>query len=354
MNSFIKSLIEEKGLTQKELAAVLGLTGPAVNQWNEDVTNRKVENLFLLSKLFHVTVDELLEGKRVGESLEDKWRREYDINEEVARNAMIEHDKGLLLQCLATVAKANNRFFALYERKVANHITADELKEWQFIKRFYEVNIRRSHFFDEIILSSKEDRDRFILDYLAKKCGTNNKDAIMWEIKKIYKIEDFRIDDSILGDFEKDLLYDTDINGNDLYYDADIFYARYNILTPVEKDYIINEEYNKNRVGWQRYEHLYEMIKRGGNLLYAPQDLNLTNYDYKDLETLEGEIKPVPELDNAHAAIYEIYDNYSFATYKQHQALINHRLMKQIEMKVKHKEKNPIKYWEYVKSNGIF
>ena len=36
MNSFIKSLMEEKGLKQKELATILGLSPAAVSQWNEE------------------------------------------------------------------------------------------------------------------------------------------------------------------------------------------------------------------------------------------------------------------------------------------------------------------------------
>ena len=64
MNSFIKSLMEEKGLKQKDLAVILGVSPSALSQWNEEGTNITTENLFALSKLFHVTVDELLEGKR--------------------------------------------------------------------------------------------------------------------------------------------------------------------------------------------------------------------------------------------------------------------------------------------------
>ena len=114
MNSFIKSLMEEKGLKQKELS-----------QWNEEGTNITVDNLFSLSKLFHVTVDELLDGKRTGESLEDKWKREYDINEESARRALIDGEKEKVLKYFDALQKANAKFFVLFEKKIIGKISED-------------------------------------------------------------------------------------------------------------------------------------------------------------------------------------------------------------------------------------
>ena len=336
MNSFIKSLMEEKGLKQKGLAAILGISSAAVSQWNEEGTNITADNLFSLSKLFHVTVDELLEGKRTGESLEDKWKREYDINEDVARKAMIDEDKASLLKFLETVAKVNERFFTLLEKKINNNITENEIKECEYLKQFYKLRPCRNFLFNNVQISSVDDRDISIWDFIKAKLGKENYEAILWELKNIYKINDFGIDQSILDDF-----------------DDDIFYAWYNILTPVEKDEIINAEYNENKDKWQRIDYLYELIKRGGKLLYSPSDLNIANYDYIDLEGLEGEIKPVSELDEAQAVIYEVYDNYSRATYEQYQALINSPRMRHIEMAVKYKKKNPTMFWEYIKNNEI-
>lgn len=96
---------------------------------------------------------------------------------------------------------------------------------------------------------------------------------------------------------------------------------------------------------------MYELIKRGGNLLYTPSDLNITNYDYNDLKDFEGKKKPLPELYNAQSVIYSIYDNYSLATFEQYRVLINYPRMLQIEMEAKYKKKDPIKYWEYIKNN---
>lgn len=348
MNNFIKSLMEEKGLKQKELATILGISPAAVSQWNEEGTNITADNLFLLSKLFHVTVDELLEGKRIGESLEDKWKREYDINKDAARTALVDGEKEKVLNYFAALQRVNIRFFELFEKKISNSITDNELKEWEYLKHFYDVNMYRSHFLNDMRVSRIDSVSEMILNTLIDKIGADNRKTIIWELQKIYHITLYDVGISTdrevipVGDYfdyfgENPLEYLED--------DEDVFFAVYNALPPIEKDLFLTTEF-QNKKG---VEYLFKLIKRGGNILYTPSDLNLTNYDYKNLDELEG-VKPVPELDKAQAVIYQIYDRYSLATYEQYQALINFRRMQQIEMEAKYKEKNPIKYWEYIKT----
>lgn len=353
MNSFIKSLIEEKSLKQKELAAILGISSAAVSQWNEECTNISIDCLFSLSKLFHVTVDELLNGKRIGESLEDKWRRDYDINEESAKTALIDGEKENVLKHLAALSKANKKFFELFEKKVIGGISGNELKEWEYLKQFYDVNIRRCNLLNNVRIDRDDDIDEIVLNNLRQIIKENNK-AIIWELKKIYKIEDYgiTIDDSkIIVPNHEDIVttLDDPYMLDEIENDEEVYFAFYNSLSPIEKDKILTSLY-KSKKRWWRLQHL---IDRGGNILYTPSDLNLTNYDYKDLDEFEGEIRPVPELDKAQSVIYEIYDKYSLATYEQYQALINFPRMRQIEMEAKYKGKNPIKYWEYIKNNEI-
>ena len=336
MNSFIKSLMAEKKLKQKDLAAILGVTPSALSSWNEEGTNISTDNLFSLSKLFHITIDELLNGKRSSETLEDKWRREYDINEEVARRAQIDVDKATLLQCLETVAKANDRFFFLFEKKMKDKITEIEIKELEYLKQFYEIKPERHHSYYTFNTNGCDNSISSLLDTIKAKVGKDNHDAILWELKNRCKIIDFSIDQSILDDF-----------------DDDIFCAWYNNLTPNEKDDILSKEFHDNQGKCRRTDYLHELIKRGGNILYSYSDLNRINYDYKDLDDFEGEVKPVFELDQAYAVIYSTYANHSPLTYEQYKALINFPRMRQIEMEAKYKEKNPVKYWEYIKSNVV-
>ena len=54
---------KEKGLTQEELAGHMGVSPQAVSKWENDQTCPDISALPKLSRLFGVTVDELLEGK---------------------------------------------------------------------------------------------------------------------------------------------------------------------------------------------------------------------------------------------------------------------------------------------------
>lgn len=61
---FLYSLRKEKGMTQAELAEELGVTNKAVSKWETDEAMPETSLLLPLSRIFGVTVDELLDGKR--------------------------------------------------------------------------------------------------------------------------------------------------------------------------------------------------------------------------------------------------------------------------------------------------
>lgn len=346
MNNFIRELMEECGLKQKDLAEIVGVSSAAVSKWN-DMREISVENLFSLSKLFHVTVDELLAEQRERESIEDKWSRQYCINEQSARYALIDGEKDKALKYLESLSKANDRFFDLFEKKIINNIEEIELREWIYLKQFFSVNIRRSSLFNDVrLISLKDNVDDFILSTIRDKFG-ENKEEIIWELKKIYNITNYGVG---LNESREvvpiDDYYDNygDDPLEDLKDDEDIFLSVYQALQQINKDILVTSLQGMDAA------FLYELIRRGGNILYRPQDLNLTNYDLKDLDDFEGEKKPVSEMDNAHTVIYEIYDRFALATYEQYQAIINHTEMSRIEMEAKYKEKDPIKYLEYIKT----
>ncbi len=346
MNNFIRELMEECGLKQKDLAEIVGVSSAAVSKWN-DMREISVENLFALSKLFHITVDELLAEQRERESIEDKWSRQYCINEQSARYALIDGEKDKTLKYLEAVSKANDRFFYLFEKKVINKIQDIELREWNFLKQFYNVNIRRSSCFDDIQFISREnDIDDFILSTLRGKFGEDKKDNIIWELKKIYNITNYGVGITENREVVPIDRYYENYGDDPLEYlkdDEDVFLSVFQALPQINKDILVTSLQGRDAA------FLYELIKRGGNILYRPQDLNLTNYDLKELDDFEGEKKPVPEMDNAHTVIYEIYDRYALATYEQYQLLINRTEISRIEMEAKYKEKAPIKYLEYIK-----
>ena len=79
MNAYIKSLMDGRGINQKELAEILGISPAAVSQWKECYT-MSVETLFTLSKLFQVSVEELVTEKNANETPEQKCDRMYNLD----------------------------------------------------------------------------------------------------------------------------------------------------------------------------------------------------------------------------------------------------------------------------------
>lgn len=69
---FLYKLRKEKGMTQAELAEVLGVTNKAVSKWETGEAMPDTALLLPISRIFGVTVDELLEGRRSGQPVESE------------------------------------------------------------------------------------------------------------------------------------------------------------------------------------------------------------------------------------------------------------------------------------------
>ncbi len=81
--NFVCRLREEKGMTQAELADMLGVTAAAVSKWENGVSKPKIEILFSLAKILGVTPEELMEGRylngeRVSEETAKRIREEFE------------------------------------------------------------------------------------------------------------------------------------------------------------------------------------------------------------------------------------------------------------------------------------
>ncbi|MDE6210712.1 MAG: helix-turn-helix domain-containing protein [Clostridia bacterium] len=63
-SEFLYTLRKEKGMTQAQLAELLGVTNKAVSKWETGEAMPETSLLLPLSRILGVTVDELLDGKR--------------------------------------------------------------------------------------------------------------------------------------------------------------------------------------------------------------------------------------------------------------------------------------------------
>ena len=68
VGKFISELRKEKGMTQEELGQKVGVTNKTVSRWETGTYLPSADVLLILSEIFHITINELLSGKRLTES----------------------------------------------------------------------------------------------------------------------------------------------------------------------------------------------------------------------------------------------------------------------------------------------
>ena len=80
----LKSIRKQAGLSQEKLAEELGVSRQAVTKWETDTGIPDIENLIAISKLFAISIDELLSNEKGTDSPPDflfESVTEYDIDE---------------------------------------------------------------------------------------------------------------------------------------------------------------------------------------------------------------------------------------------------------------------------------
>lgn len=332
MNAFIKSLMDERGINQKELASILGISASAVSQWKE-CSLMSVETLFTLSKLFQVTVGELVAEKYADETTEQKWDRLYNLDGYEWEEMVEDYDVDAMIQYLEKICAINDSFYKLLYKKMIGRVSDIELQELSIIKNCFRIDCSQSScFYGKRFDRPMEELETWISEILHEVIGYNKENAMVWEMQRIYR-------NTKMPTSEQIRIVDND----------DVFYAWFSALNQEQKDSILTNVYR------QKADKvvLYELIRRGGRILYSDSDLPQVNYEKVELDQFEGEKKPLKELNE----IKEIFCNrhiyWGRIPYEQYQIIINGAAMKQVEMEYKFKKKNPIKYWEFIKQGRL-
>ena len=79
IGAFLAELRKEKNLTQEELGEQIGVTNKTVSRWENGNYLPPVEILQMLSRLYNVSINELLTGERLDETLYKKNAEEYIV-----------------------------------------------------------------------------------------------------------------------------------------------------------------------------------------------------------------------------------------------------------------------------------
>lgn len=63
LGTMISSLRKDKGMTQLELAEIMGVTDKAVSKWERDLSCPDINSIPKLAEILEISVDDLMQGK---------------------------------------------------------------------------------------------------------------------------------------------------------------------------------------------------------------------------------------------------------------------------------------------------
>lgn len=203
----LKRLREEKGLTQSELADELSVTPQSVSRWEKGLAYPDIEKLPQLSKLFDVTIDELMgNGKSklhtITQELVKVRNRLYENPEDSVRKEYFE----LLEQ---SVNIGSNRFLCEYynaSRKMKNdQMVSDEkyskVKETVTKKLLEMKPEERANAL--VVIVANEDEENF--DYWEQFIGNDNNRACWNDILLLRSV--IRKDEENFSNYRTEVLF---------------------------------------------------------------------------------------------------------------------------------------------------
>ena len=182
---FIRDLRLKANLTVQDVANILGVSKPAVSKWENGDGSIKTEMLYRISKLYGVTVEELLNGKMNSESKYDFWKRNYDLNNYLfdTTKENFDVDAKVFYDHCNMIKK---RFYELLVKWPYDKLKKDELEEFKFIKDYFEFdNKYYAYIMHEQGFLSYPTEKEFVKKLLDENKGLDGND-LRWLLMKPY------------------------------------------------------------------------------------------------------------------------------------------------------------------------
>ena len=76
LGTMISSLRKDKGMTQLELAEIMGVTDKAVSKWERDLSCPDINSIPKLAEILEISVDDLMQGKTGTKEQDTKEKKE--------------------------------------------------------------------------------------------------------------------------------------------------------------------------------------------------------------------------------------------------------------------------------------
>lgn len=107
---YLQFLRKSHNYTQEELAKMLDISRQAVSKWETGITVPDLEVLLKLSKLYHISMNDILEPKIQPQRITD-FEQISTIPENELRKILRQFDKEFLVTALMGASPDTNRFF---------------------------------------------------------------------------------------------------------------------------------------------------------------------------------------------------------------------------------------------------
>ena len=372
VGTLICQLRKEKGLTQQNLANILGKTKPAICQWEAGM-GIKSEELYNIARFFDITVDELIEGKRVNESNESVWRRIYDINSFDFAEDISEENMDILRKYYECCKNVKKQFIKMLPMWAIGKLAKDELAEFEYLKQYFEFDYLYWCYIKfgpgKIGFHQENDEKELVLK-IYDEYHFNTKEY-EWQISKVYNFKpDLKIDKAcesrspralellltVMNQAQKDALLQTNLQ-KEVKKEAPSLFGEKPMVTTSKIDYTL-EEIEKN---W-----FFKIMLNGGcNIMYSRMN-PINQIDEEQFVKMSGIIREVkPKLNDGIDNLYMYMDVSDMASYKnihkwkmyslkEYEMMIDHDKTNFYKDIVNLKNSNPYEYYKnYVRRNEI-
>lgn len=342
--NLLKDLRKSKNLTIEKLSAIVGVSKASISKW-ESGEYISTENLYVLSKIYSVSLKELLNGKLDTETNFQNYKRNYDLNKFLSDigdiNKNFDKIKTFFDHCLLV----KNRFYKLLPKWSNDIISKDENEEFEYLKQYFE--------FDKKYYGYKEDgnsqsilfvNEKEIKSFVKKMIDSiNNLDheSYDWELSKLYKFKfDNQINDLLKSENIKVLEYI--FSGLNQIYKDQLLYFNINL----DENYkMTDKEIENNAV-------LKALINSGANYLYDHEIVNKSiGSDFNKF--IQGKISKV-QINYFEKKEISILKNWKLYSYREYLLLVNSDETNRLKDLVNLKNDNPYEYYKnMVNRNSI-
>lgn len=362
--NFIKSLRAERGITIEHLAKYIGVTKSAVSQW-ESGKGIKAEMLYSLSRFFGISVDELIGGKRNGESNSDFFKRNYDLSLCGFGEEKCDDKSGE--EYLSRLKQVKSRFFALLKDWTFDGLSANAKEEFVFLSQYFERDNNYLAYLKYgagyIGFFNEKDIKEIIREKIAKLPADDERE-VQWELQKFYYVKKEWMKSELVCDTksnyllgkllmamsqpEKDILLAINLRKEDTKMQSNGL-SEHEVKT--ERDLTLDEI--------ERTPYFKTMLNAGCNIMKKyklPSCL-----EEEDLDRLEGKkAVPIKEIsldddtrpymqDMGGKGLVGSLQYWKMYSYEQYQSFIDKRTTDYYKALVNFKEDDPSKYYEALK-----